>query len=216
MKKVGLLIPKTNLTVEYELQYLFNNNFFNTDEIVFYISKLDYKTSYKENKEKFLSDLANDSNNKIADLEYLNVDYISFFCTSSAIINNDIVIYNNPFNALIEEAHERNIKKCLLITPYDETIGKNIKNELEKNDIEVCKNININLINTSDYFEFGTIKLKKFIIENYKDEYENIIISCTNLPTISFISELESKFGNNIISSNSCLFNKIKKEMIGW
>lgn len=215
MKKVGLLIPKTNLTVEYELQYLFNNNFFNTDEITFYISKLDYKTSYKENKEKFLNDLANDSNNKIADLEYLNVDYISFFCTSSAIINSDIVIDNNPFNALIEEAHKKGIKKCLLITPYDENIGKNIKNELEKNGIEVCKNININLISTSDYFEFGTTKLKKFIIENYKDEYENIIISCTNLPTISLISELESRFKNNIISSNSCLFNKIKKEMIG-
>lgn len=215
MKKVGLLIPKTNLTVEYELQYLFNNNFFNTDEITFYISKLDYKTSYKENKEKFLNDLANDSNNKIADLEYLNVDYISFFCTSSAIINSDIVIDNNPFNALIEEAHKKGIKKCLLITPYDENIGKNIKNELEKNGIEVGKNININLISTSDYFEFGTTKLKKFIIENYKDEYENIIISCTNLPTISLISELESRFKNNIISSNSCLFNKIKKEMIG-
>lgn len=215
MKKVGLLIPKTNLTVEYELQYLFNNNFFNTDEITFYISKLDYKTNYKENKEKFLNDLANDSNNKIADLEYLNVDYISFFCTSSAIINSDIVIDNNPFNALIEEAHKKGIKKCLLITPYDENIGKNIKNELEKNGIEVCKNININLISTSDYFEFGTTKLKKFIIENYKDEYENIIISCTNLPTISLISELESRFKNNIISSNSCLFNKIKKEMIG-
>lgn len=215
MKKVGLLIPKTNLTVEYELQYLFNNNFFNTDEITFYISKLDYKTNYKENKEKFLNDLANDSNNKIADLEYLNVDYISFFCTSSAIINSDIVIDNNPFNALIEEAHKKSIKKCLLITPYDETIGKNIKNELEKNGIEVCKNININLINTSDYFEFGTTKLEKFIIENYKDEYENIIICCTNLPTISLISQLESRFKNNIISSNSCLFNKIKKEMIG-
>lgn len=215
MKKVGLLIPKTNLTVEYELQYLFNNNFFNTDEITFYISKLDYKTNYKENKEKFLNDLANDSNNKIADLEYLNVDYISFFCTSSAIINSDIVIDNNPFNALIEAAHKKGIKKCLLITPYDESIGKNIKNELEKNGIEVCKNININLISTSDYFEFGTTKLKKFIIENYKDEYENIIISCTNLPTISLISELESRFKNNIISSNSCLFNKIKKEMIG-
>ena len=54
MKKVGLLVPKTNLTVEYELQYLYNNHFFNIDDIVFYISKLDYKTSYKEDKIKFL------------------------------------------------------------------------------------------------------------------------------------------------------------------
>lgn len=70
MKKVGLLVPKTNLTVEYELQYLYNNHFFNIIDIVFYILKLDYKTSYKEDKVKFLNDLAIDSNNKIKDLEY--------------------------------------------------------------------------------------------------------------------------------------------------
>ena len=42
MKKVGLLVPKTNLTVEYELQYLYNNHFFNIEDIAFYISKLDF------------------------------------------------------------------------------------------------------------------------------------------------------------------------------
>jgi len=29
------------------------------------------------------------------------------------------------------------------------------------------------------------------------------------------INELESLFNNNVISSNSCLFNKIKKEVVG-
>lgn len=212
MKKVGLLIPKTNLTVEYELQYLFNKGYFDTKHIAFYISKLNYKTSYKENKEKFLNDLAIDSQSKVDDLKYLDVDYISFFCTSSAIVNSDIVIDNNPLNALLEEAKQKNIKKCLLITPYNDLLGNAVKKELEINGINVCKSINLNLINTKDYFEFGTKKLKKFIINNYKTEYKDIIISCTNLPTISIIQELESRFNNNIISSNSCLFNKIKKE----
>ncbi|HHX99150.1 TPA: hypothetical protein GX533_00470 [Candidatus Dojkabacteria bacterium] len=214
MKKVGLLIPKTNLTVEYELQYLFSKKFFSIQDVVFYVSKLDYKISYKKDKKRFLNDLVVDSKNKIKDLEYLGVDYISFFCTSSAIINSNVVIDNNPFNAIIEEAKQKNIEKCLLITPYDEIIGGNLKNELEKRDICVCKNININLIKTNDYFDFGINKLKDFIIDNYKKEYENIIISCTNFPTISVINELESKLENNIISSNSCLFNKIKKEVI--
>ena len=215
MKKVGLLIPKTNLTVEYELQYLYNNHFFNIEDIAFYISKLDYKTSYKEDKTKFLNDLANDSNKKINDLEYIGVDYITFFCTSSSVLNSEITINNNPFTALLEEVIEKNIKKCLLITPYDDVVGTNIKIELEKNDIFVCKNINLNLLNTTDYFDFGINKLKQFIIDNYKEEFENIIISCTNLPTLSIINELESLFNNNVISSNSCLFNKIKKEVVG-
>lgn len=215
MKKVGLLVPKTNLTVEYELQYLYNNHFFNIEDIAFYISKLDYKTSYKEDKTKFLNDLAKDSNKKINDLEYIGVDYITFFCTSSSVLNSEITINNNPFTALLEEVVEKNIKKCLLITPYDDVVGANIKVELEKNGVFVCKNINLNLLNTADYFDFGISKLKQFIIDNYKEEYENIIISCTNLPTLSIINELESLFNNNVISSNSCLFNKIKKEVVG-
>lgn len=215
MKKVGLLVPKTNLTVEYELQYLYNNHFFNIDDIAFYISKLDYKTSYKEDKTKFLNDLAKDSNKKINDLEYIGVDYITFLCTSSSVLNSEITINNNPFTALLEEVIEKNIKKCLLITPYNDVVGTNIKVELEKNGVFVCKNINLNLLNTTDYFDFGINKLKQFIIDNYKEEYENIIISCTNLPTLSIIDELESLFNNNVISSNSCLFNKIKKEVVG-
>ena len=53
MKKIGLLIPKTNLTVEYELQMLFSKGYFDVEKSVFYISKLDYKTNYKEDKSKF-------------------------------------------------------------------------------------------------------------------------------------------------------------------
>ena len=210
MKKIGLLIPKTNLTVEYELQMLFNKCYFSIEKSVFYIFKLDYKTNYKENKSKFLEDLATDINNKKKDLEYLNVDYTAFFCTTSALENK--VEEVNPTISLIEEAKLRNIKRCLLITPYNETLGKEIAVMLEENNIKVLKNINLNLLHTSDYFDYGINKLKNLIEENYLKEYENIIISCTNLPTLSVIEELEDKLEVKIISSNSSLFAKIKRD----
>lgn len=212
MKKIGLLIPKTNLTVEYELQYLFNNNVLKHNELVFYISKLDYKTSYKENKEKYLKDLAEDSFNKVQDLKYLGVDYISYFCTSSAIISEDLSIANNPAQALVEEAKLKNIKTCLLITPYNKQLGEKVKAELEKNKIEVHRAIHLNLVNTKDYFDFGIHKLKKFILENYQTQDQNIIISCTNLPTLHLINEVEKKLKIQVISSNSSLFAKIIRE----
>lgn len=102
----------------------------------------------------------------------------------------------------------------MLITPYNDILGNEVKEKIENIGVKVCKNYNLDLINTADYFEFAMSKLKKFIVSNYKKEYENIIISCTNLPTIHIISELEKKYQNNIISSNYCLFNKIKKEVI--
>ena len=214
MKKVGLLIPKTNLTVEYELQYLFNSQYFNNDDVVFYTSKLDYKTSYKENKEQYLNDLAEDSIKKIKDLEYLDVDYISFFCTSSAIINSEIIIESNPARALIESAQRNKIEQCLLITPYNDMLGNMVKEKLEKNNILVTRVLNLNLLNTADYFDYGVNKLEQYITDNFIKEDKNIIISCTNLPTLSVINNMKSKYNINIISSNSSLFEKIRKEIM--
>lgn len=210
MKKIGLLIPKTNLTVEYELQMLFSKGYFDIEKSVFYISKLDYKTNYEEDKSKFLEDLATDINNKEKDLKYLDVDYNAFFCTTSALENGVEEI--NPAISLIEESKLRNVKKCLLITPYNDKLGKEIMKMLEDNEIEVIKNINLDLLHTADYFNYGINKLEKLIKENYLDEYENIIISCTNLPTISVIESLENRLNTQIISSNSSLFSKIKRD----
>lgn len=210
MKKIGLLIPKTNLTVEYELQLLFSKGYFDIEKSVFYISKLDYKTNYKEDKSKFLEDLATDINNKKKDLKYLNVDYNAFFCTTSALENGVEEI--NPTISLIEESKLRNVKKCLLITPYNDKLGKEIVKMLEDNEIKVIKNINLNLLHTTDYFNYGINKLEKLIKENYLSEYENIIISCTNLPTIGVIKSLEDRLNKQIISSNSSLFSKIKRD----
>lgn len=210
MKKIGLLILKTNLTVEYELQLLFSKGYFDIEKSVFYISKLDYKTNYKEDKSKFLEDLATDINNKKKDLKYLNVDYNAFFCTTSALENGVEEI--NPTISLIEESKLRNVKKCLLITPYNDKLGKEIVKMLEDNEIKVIKNINLNLLHTTDYFNYGINKLEKLIKENYLSEYENIIISCTNLPTIGVIKSLEDRLNTQIISSNSSLFSKIKRD----
>lgn len=210
MKKIGLLIPKTNLTVEYELQMFFSKGYFKIEKSVFYISKLDYKANYKEDKSKFLEELAIDINNKKKDLEYLNVDYNAFFCTASALENE--VGEVNPIISLIEESKIRNVKKCLLKTPYNNKLGKEISKMLEENGIKVIKNINLDLLHTADYFNYGVNKLEKLIEENYLNEYENIIISCTNLPTIGIIEELEYKLNTQIISSNSSLFAKIKRD----
>lgn len=210
MKKIGLLLPKTNLTVEYELQMLFSKGYFDVEKSVFYISKLDYKTNYKEDKTKFLEDLATDINNKKKDLEYLDVDYNAFFCTTSALENE--VEEVNPTISLIEESKIRNVEKCLLITPYNDKLGKEIVKMLEDNEIKVIKNINLDLLHTADYFNYGINKLEKLIKKNYLNEFENIIISCTNLPTIGVIKNLEDKLNTQIISSNSSLFAKIKRD----
>ena len=61
----------------------------------------------------------------------------------------------NPTISLIEESKLRNVKKCLLITPYNDELGKEIVKMLEDNEIKVIKNINLDLLHTADYFSYG-------------------------------------------------------------
>lgn len=207
MKKIGLLVPCTNLTVEYELEHLYNINYFNYNEVVFYIAKLQYKTNYKQNKLKFLEDISNDEKNKVAELQYLKVDYMASFCTSASVVSKKMI--NNPFDAILKVARQKNIRKCYFITPYSDDIGNKLADKLEENDISVTKSVNLNLLHTQEYFEFGMQKLKKVILEDYKKDYGDIIISCTNIPTIHFLRELKDELKCEAISSNSCMFEII-------
>ena len=100
----------------------------------------------------------------------------------------------------------------MLITPYNDELGSKVKKELEGNYINVNRIINLNLINTKDYFDFGKNKLEKFIINNYQSDDGDIIISCTNLPTLHFINNVEKNLNVKIISSDSSLFSKIIRE----
>lgn len=209
MKKIGLLIPTTNLTVEYELQQMINEKQFKN--VIFYTNRIPYKTGYKENKQQFLKEIAENSKAKLEELEYLNLDYYAFFCTSSSVLNKEKVGIDNPSNSLIEVIKYMNINKCLLITPYDNTIGLKIRELLVDNNVEVKKEIHLNLLNTADYFDYGINKLKELIVSEYKHDYENIVISCTNLPTIHLV-DLEKILNTTVISSNLSMFWKINKE----
>lgn len=134
MNKIGLLIPITNLTVEYELQKLINENFFESRKTVFYIQKLKSKTRYLENKEQFLKEISLDEDLKVKDLEYLKVDYIYSFCTSASLVGKTML--NNPADAIIEDAKDKKIKECMLITPYNDSLGKMLVEYLLKNNIK--------------------------------------------------------------------------------
>lgn len=206
MKKIGILIPTTNLTVEYEIQKLLRNNLIG--DTIFYVNRIPYNTSYKKNKDQFLKEIAENGKTKLNELKYLQLDYHAFFCTSLAIVNKEKMGIHNPSEALIEAAKNLGIAKCMLITPYDNKIGDNVKKHLENNDIVILKCIHLNLLDTKEYFKYGIENLEQLIVAEYKNEYENIVISCTNLPTLHLM-HLEDKLEANIISSNLSMFWKI-------
>ncbi len=214
MKRIGVLIPETNLVVEEEIYRLYEENVFNTNGVVFHILRIPFKTRYSEDNRKFLEEIAINQNEILKNLKTTNLDYLSSFCTSSAEImrehSSDLCL--NSADSLVEAGKFLKIDKCLLISPYNETIGSGIENLLNRNGIEVIKKKHINLIHSFDYLTYGYEKLINLVLEEYNKECKNIFISCTNLPTLHLINKLENKLDTTIISSNYSMFWKIIRD----
>ncbi len=212
MKRIGTLIPATNYTVEEEIAALYENKVINCNQISFHVSRIGFKTRYSEDKTKFLSELANNYENALSLLKTLKIDDHAFFCTSSAILNKKKFQGKKIIetgSALIEACRYLFVKKCLLITPYDNEVGKKVKNALENNGVLVKKDIHLHLEHSIDYINFGHHDLESLILKEYCDSFGNIVVSCTNLPTIHCIKKVESITSSNMISSNQAMFWKI-------
>lgn len=215
MNRIGFLVPSTNLTVEYEIQYLYFHKYFDIDKLSIYTEKLESSISYTENKLRFLENIYLDAFEKKKHLDKLGVSKSYFLCTSASCLHfNEMENILSASECLTMYAKRRKIKKCLLITPYNQLIAENVIRIFEKSGINVKRNLNLDLCNSAHYFEFGKNKLSQYIEENYKTTDGDIIISCTNLPTIHFINTLEKKIKAKIISSNSSIYGIIKQSII--
>lgn len=214
MKRIGVLIPETNLVVEDEIYKLYENNVISTNDVIFHILRTPFNTRYSKDYNKFLKEITINQKEIIKNLKIENLDYLSSFCTSAAEMMKDYQsnMCFNSADSLVEAGKFLEINKCLLITPYNEFIGLGIEELLERNDIKIVKKKHINLLHSFDYVAYGYKKLANLIFKEYSNECENIIISCTNLPTMHFINKIEKKLNTKIVSSNSSMFWKIIKD----
>lgn len=214
MKRIGVLVPETNLVVEDEIYKLYEENIINTTDVIFHILRIPFKTRYSENDKKFLEEIAINQKEVIRNIKATNLDYLSSFCTSAAEImrENYSDACSNSADSLVEAGKFLNIDKCLLITPYNETVGTSIENLLKRNGIEVVKKKHLDLIHSLDYVTYGYARLSGLIVQEYNKECKNVIISCTNLPTLHLINKMEKELDTIIISSNYSMFWKIFRD----
>lgn len=162
----------------------------------------------------FLENIYLDAIKKKNYLDKLGISISYFLCTSASCLHSiNMMNILTAAECVTMYAKMRNITKCLLITPYNQEIAENIIKHLNYNGIIVKRNLNLHLCDSAQYFEYGQEKLQKYIEENYEATDGDIIISCTNLPTIHFINTLENTLNAKIISSNSSIYAIIKQSL---
>ena len=208
--KVGLLALSTDLTVERDFQSicqklpfdLFVNRIHNENPLT------------KENLLK-MHDQIESVTEKILPGQKINT--VAYACTSGTIaIGEDKVkekvqlakpdcYVTTPITSAIKAFKEMNVKKIALFTPYPESINKTILEYFNRKNINIISFSTFNIDLDEDIASVDPKYLSETLIKLDISDADALFISCTALPALEIIDEVEKKINKIVFSSNQTL-----------
>lgn len=223
MIHLGALIPATNVIVEPELYRFITTEKGTSDNIIIHFARVDFVTPYIQNSQRFLVELCKNTQAAIFRLRTIPLKGLGFFCTSATeihdskrykkILDNTKVPLVTSADAIVSACTVTNIKHALLITPYDEIIGKDVSRLLHKHNIDTEREYHLNLKTSQELLKFGFNSLASTIKKNFCSHLDGVIISCTNFPTFHIIHYLEKELEIPVISSNQATLWKMLSQL---
>ncbi len=208
--KVGLLALSTDLTIENDFQSicqklpfdLFVNRIHNENPLT------------KENLLK-MYDQIETVTEKILPGQKINT--IAYGCTSGTIaIGEDKVkekvqlakpecYVTTPITSAIKAFKKMNVKKIAVFTPYPEPVNKIIFEYFNKKNINIISFSTFNIDLDSDIARVDPKYLSETLINLDINEADALFISCTALPALKILDEVEKKISKTVFSSNQTL-----------
>jgi maleate isomerase len=208
--RIGLITLATDFRIEKDF-----NNVISGKDIDLYCNRIHcYNPLTNETLKKMADDITNVTKDILPDQK---LDCVAYGCTSGTIAvgYNSIVEKVNaakpntkvttPITAAIKALKKLNINKISIFTPYT--------NEINNSVVEYFKNENFE-INELSYFDIpsdldiGKVDDKHLFDVLSKinlNDSDALFVSCTALPVLSLINELEKKLGKFVVSSNQAL-----------
>ena len=208
--KVGLLALSTDLTIERDFHSIcqklpldiFVNRIHNENPLT------------KENLLK-MYDQIESITEKILPEEKINT--VAYGCTSGTIaIGEDRVkekiqlakpdcYVTTPITSAIKAFKKMNVKKIAVFTPYPESVNKTIFEYLNKKSINIISFSTFNLDLDVDIARVDPQYLSKTLTSLNINDADALFVSCTALPALEIIEEVEEKINKLVFSSNQTL-----------
>ncbi len=208
--KIGLLALSTDLTIEKDFSSIchklpldiFVNRIHNENPLT------------KENLLKMYEQIESITK-KILPGEKIHT--VAYACTSGTIaIGEDKVrekIYfakpgcqvTTPITSAIKAFNKMNVKKVAVFTPYPESVNKTIYEYLIRKNIEVMSFSTFNLNLDLDFARVDPKYLYEILTNLNMDDADGLFVSCTALPTLEILEEVEKKINKPVFSSNQTL-----------
>ena len=208
--KVGLLALSTDLTIEKDF-----NSICHQLPLDVFVNRIHNENPLtKENLLK-MYDQMESVVEKILPGEKVNT--IAYGCTSGTIaIGEDRVkekiqlvkpdcYVTTPITSAIKAFKKMNVKKIAVFTPYPESVNKTIFEYLSKKNFNVISFSTFNLNLDVDFAKIDPKYLSETLTKLNINDAEALFISCTALPALEILDEVEKKINKPVFSSNQTL-----------
>lgn len=214
--KLGIIIPSSNTTMETEFNSLSRGKF------------TVHSTRVKLNKVTLeeLEKMEQGVEEAAALLVDAHVDMIAYGCTTGSLfrgLGHDVELSNSIIkktglpavataSCIVDALKFLKARRVSVATPYINEINDLEKRFLASNGFEVLQMKGLGI---QDNLEISRIQGQRIIElakEVNNERAQAIFISCTNLPTISLIPQLEQTLGKPAVSSNTAtIWSMLKK-----
>ena len=208
--RIGLLALSTDLTIERDFHSICHSL-----PISLFVNRIHNENPLtKENLLK-MHDQLESITEKILPGEKINT--VAYGCTSGTIaIGEDKVKekiqlakpgchVTTPITSAIKAFNKMNVKKIAVFTPYPESVNKTISEYLIKKNINVMSFSTFNLDLDVDFARVDPKYLSEILTKLNINDADALFVSCTALPALEILDEVEKKINKPVFSSNQTL-----------
>jgi len=216
--RVGLITLASDFRIEKD----FNNVIYGKD-IDLYCNRIQcYNPLTNKMLKKMADDIPQVTRNILPDQK---LDCVAYGCTSGTIAAGYQSIFDKvnlakpntkvttPITSAINALKSLKIKKLSIFTPYTDEINQSVINYFQKENIEICE---LSYFDIASDLDIGKVDPQHVFDTLTKIDLKNsdaLFVSCTALPVLSVINELEKKINKIVLSSNQTLIWDTLKEI---
>tara|TARA_B110000027_G_scaffold54350_1_gene59106 strand:- start:14 stop:760 length:747 start_codon:yes stop_codon:yes gene_type:complete len=208
--RIGLITLGSDFRIEKD----FNNVIYGR-EIDLYVNRIHcYNPLTNETLVKMVDDITDVTKDILPDQK---IDCVAYGCTSGTIaagygtIKSKINLakpdakVTTPITSTMKALKKLNIKKISIFTPYTKKINDSVINYFKKENISVNSLTYFDIASDLDIGKVDEDHLFEVLSKIDLKDSDALFVSCTALPVLSIIDELEKKLNKIVLSSNQTL-----------
>ena len=208
--RIGLITLASDFRIEKDF-----SNVIHGEEIDLYCNRIQcYNPLTNETLKKMADDIPEVTKNILPDQK---LDCVAYGCTSGTIAAGYSSIFQKvnlakpntkvttPITSAINALKALKINKLSIFTPYTDEINQSVINYFKKEGIEILELSYFDIASDLDIGKVDPEHLLNVLIKKDLSNSDALFVSCTALPVLSIIKDLEKKMSKIVLSSNQTL-----------